>query len=49
MDGMVFYQKYAYHIVNLTVKAGTKINSIDNLIYKFKDDLHHIYSNNIRK
>jgi hypothetical protein len=49
MDGKIFHQKCACHILSLTVKAGLKTTSVNNLIYKFKDGLHHIYSNNIRK
>jgi hypothetical protein len=49
MDGRMFHQKCACHILSLTVKAGLKITSVNNLIYKFKDGLHHIYSNNIKK
>jgi hypothetical protein len=49
MDGRIFYQKCACHILSLTVKAGLKTTSFNNLIYKFKDDFYHIYSNNIRK
>jgi hypothetical protein len=49
MDGRIFHQKCACHIFSLAVKAGLKITSINNLFYKFKDDIHHIYSNNIRK
>jgi hypothetical protein len=49
MNGKMFHQKCACHILSLTVKACLKINSVNNLIYKFKDGLHHIYSNNIRK
>jgi hypothetical protein len=49
MDGIMFHQKCVCHILSLTVKVGLKINSVNNLIYKFKDDIHHIYSNNIRK
>jgi hypothetical protein len=49
MDGRMFHQKCACHILSLTVKVGLKATSINNLIYKFKDGLHHIYSNNIRK
>jgi hypothetical protein len=49
MDGRIFHQKYACHILNLTVKAGMKTTIIDNLISKFKNGLHHIYSKNIRK
>jgi hypothetical protein len=49
MDGRIFHQKCVCHILSLTVKAGLKITSVNNLIYKFKDGIHHIYSNNIRK
>jgi hypothetical protein len=49
MDGIMFHQKCACHILCLTVKVGLKTTAINNLIYKFKDGLHHIYSNNIRK
>jgi hypothetical protein len=49
MDDKIFHQKYACHILSLTVKAGLKTTVVNYLIYKFKDDLHHIYSNNIRK
>ena len=49
MDGIIFHKKCACHILILTVKAGLKITSVNNLICKFKDGLHHIYSNNIKK
>jgi hypothetical protein len=49
MDGRMFHQKCACHILSLTVKTGLKITSVNNLICKFKDGLHHIYFNNIRK
>jgi hypothetical protein len=49
MDGRKFHKKYACHILNLTFKASLKIIAINNLIYKFKDGIHHIYSNNIKK
>jgi hypothetical protein len=49
MDGRMFHKKCACHILSLTVKTGLKATSVNNLICKFKDDLHHIYSNNIRK
>jgi hypothetical protein len=48
MDGRIFHKKCACHILILTVKTSLKINSINNLIYKFKYGFHHIYSNNIR-
>jgi hypothetical protein len=49
MDGRIFYQKFICHILSLTIKAGLKTNSINNLIYKFENSFHHIYSNNIIK
>jgi hypothetical protein len=49
MDGKIFHQKCAYHILHLIINAGIKIPGVDQLIMKFKDSLHHIYSNNIRK
>jgi hypothetical protein len=42
MDGIMFHQKCACHILSLTVNAGLKTTSVNNLIYKFKDGLHHI-------
>jgi uncharacterized membrane protein len=47
MDGKIFHQKCACHILSLTVKTGLKTTAINNLICKFKDGLHHIYSNNL--
>jgi hypothetical protein len=49
MDSRIFHQKCACHILSLIVKAGLKKTSVNNLIYKFKDGFHHIYSNSIRK
>jgi hypothetical protein len=49
MDEKIFHQKCVYHILHLTVKAGIKTPGVDQLIVKFKDSLHHIYSNNVRK
>jgi hypothetical protein len=49
MDGRMFHQKYVCHILSLTTKTGLKTTTVNNLIYKFKDDFHHIYSNNISK
>jgi hypothetical protein len=49
MDSRMFHQKCACHILSLIVKAGLKTTAVHNLICKFKDDLHHIYSNIIRK
>jgi hypothetical protein len=40
MGGKLFHQKCAFHIKTL---------GVDQLIVKFKDSLHHIYSNNVRK
>jgi hypothetical protein len=49
MDGKKFHQKCICHILHLTVKAGIKTLGVDQLIVKFKDSFHHIYSNNVRK
>jgi hypothetical protein len=49
MDGKIFHQKCACHILHLIVKAGIKIPGVDQLIMKFKNNIDHIYSNNIRK
>jgi hypothetical protein len=49
MDEKIFYQKYACHILHFTGKAGSKTPGVDQLIMKFKNSLHHIYSNNVRK
>ena len=49
MDGRMFHQKCACHILSLTVKTDLKITFVNNLVCKFKDGFHHIYSNNIRK
>jgi hypothetical protein len=49
MDSRIFHKKCACHILSLIVKAGLKKTSVNNLICKFKDGFHHIYSNNIRK
>jgi uncharacterized membrane protein len=49
MDGRIFHKICACHILSLTVKTSLKTTSVNNLICKFKDGLHHIYSNNIRK
>jgi hypothetical protein len=49
MDGRIFHKKCACHILSLTVNAGLKITSVNNLFCKFKDGIHHIFSNNIRK
>jgi hypothetical protein len=48
MDSRMFHQKYACHILSLTVKTSLKITFINNLIYKFKNGIYHIYSNKIR-
>jgi hypothetical protein len=49
MNEKLFHQKCACHILNLTVQAGMHTPGVENLIIKFKDGLHHIYSNNVRK
>jgi hypothetical protein len=49
MDGKMFHQKYACHILHFTVKASIKTQGINALIIKFKNNFHHIFSNNIRK
>jgi hypothetical protein len=49
MDGKIFHQKCACHILHHTIKAGIKTSGVDQLIMKFKNSLHHIYSNNVRK
>jgi hypothetical protein len=49
MDEKIFHKKCVCHILHLTVKAGIKTPDVDKLIVKFKDSLHYIYSNNIRK
>jgi hypothetical protein len=49
MDEKIFHQKYDCHIFHLTVKKSIKTPGIDQLIMKFKDSLHHIYTNNVRK
>jgi hypothetical protein len=49
MDGKMFHQKCACHILHLTVKVGIKIQGVNALIMKFKNSLHHIFSNNIKK
>jgi hypothetical protein len=48
MDGKMFHQKCACHILHLTVKAGIKTQGVNALIVKFKNSLHHIFSNNIK-
>jgi hypothetical protein len=49
MDGKMFHQKYVCHILQLTIKMGIKTQGINALILKFKNSIHHIFSNNIRK
>jgi hypothetical protein len=49
MDDKMFHQKCACHILHFTVKAGIKTQSVNALIVKFKNSLHYIFSNNIRK
>jgi hypothetical protein len=49
MDEKIFHQKCVCHILHLTVKACIKTLGVDELIMKFKNSFHHIYSNNVRK
>jgi hypothetical protein len=49
MNGEMFHQKCACHILNLVVKAGLKTEAIKKLIMKFKDALNHIVSNQERR
>jgi Domain of unknown function (DUF4413) len=49
MNGAMFHQKCACHILNLVVKAGLKIETVKLLIIKFKDALNHIVSNQEKK
>jgi hypothetical protein len=43
MNGKMFHQKYACHILYLIVKAGIKKQGVNALIVKFKNSLHHIF------
>src|ERR1035437_4024019 len=49
MNGEMFHQKCACHILNLVVKAGLKTEAVKLLIIKFKDALNHIVSSQERK
>jgi hypothetical protein len=49
MDEKIFHKKYVCHILYLIVKTCIKTPGVDQLIMKFKDSFHHIYSNNVRK
>ena len=49
MNGAMFHQKCACHILNLVVKAGLKTEAVKLLIIKFKDALNHIVSGQERK
>ncbi|WP_284284406.1 hypothetical protein, partial [Mesorhizobium amorphae] len=49
MDGALFHQKCACHVLNLTVKAGLKTSGANDLITKFKKAVTHIFTNGIRK
>jgi len=49
MDGAMFHQKCACHILNLVVKADLKTEAVKELIIKFKGGLAHIFSNQERK
>jgi hypothetical protein len=41
MNGAIFHQKCACHILNLVVKASLKTKAVKLLIIKFKDALCH--------
>jgi hypothetical protein len=45
----MFHKKCVCHILCLTIKAGIKTQCVNALIVNFKNSLHHIFSNNIRK
>jgi hypothetical protein len=45
INGAMFHQKCACHILNLVVKACLKTEAVKLLIIKFKDALNHIISN----
>jgi hypothetical protein len=49
MDEKIFHQKCICHILHITITAGIKTFGVDKLIINFKDSIHHIYSNNVRK
>ena len=49
MNGAMFHQKCACHILNLIVKASLKTEAVKLLIIKLKDALNHIVSNQERK
>ena len=49
MDGEMFHQKCACHILNLTIKSGLKTEVVNSLITRFKNSLHHIYTTGVRK
>jgi hypothetical protein len=49
MNGTMFHQKYANHILNLVVKVGLKTKTVKLLIIKFNNALNHIVSNQERK
>ena len=49
MNGEMFHQKCACHILNLVVKASLKTEAIKLLIVKFKDALNHIVSSHERR
>jgi hypothetical protein len=43
MDGKMFHQKCACHILHLIVKADIKTQGVNTLIVKFKNNFHHIF------
>ena len=47
LDGKYFHQKCACHILNLTVRAGIQTDEVQNLIKRFKDSLHFIFSHSL--
>jgi len=49
MNGEMFHQKCACHILNLVVKAGLKTEAVKLLIIKFKNALTHVVSTQERK
>jgi hypothetical protein len=43
MDGKMFHQKCACHILHLTVKTSIKTQDVNVLIVKFKNSVHRIF------
>lgn len=42
LNGAFFYTKYAYHILNLIVRAGLGVEPIDKFFDKYKEALRFI-------